>query len=105
MPTVLEYAFAANPKRADSWKLPMIVEVPNGGDKCLGLRFRRRSGATDLRYLIESSGNLVDWTPASGVVLTGSEANADGSVTETWRLPAAMGNEEERFLRLRVTVK
>jgi hypothetical protein len=105
MPTVLEYAFAANPKRADSWKLPMIVEVPNGGDKCLGLRFRRRSGATDLRYLIESSGNLVDWTPARGVVLNGIEANADGSFTETWRLPAAMGDAAEVFLRLRVTVK
>jgi hypothetical protein len=78
--------------------------VIDAGQEFIALGFRRRVGAGDLTYLIESSTNLIDWASAAGVVLMESVDNGDGSVTETYRLPSALNTVGEVFLRLRVTV-
>jgi hypothetical protein len=102
--TVLEYGLAGNPKVADAEQLLRVVRVIDAGQEFIALGFRRRVGASDLTYLIESSTNLIDWAPAAGVVLMESVDNGDGSVTETYRLPSALNTVGEVFLRLRVTV-
>jgi hypothetical protein len=105
MSTVLEYALVADPKVADPQHLPELVTVVDGGSEYLALRFRRRAGAPDLRYEIQSSSALVNWAAATGVVRVASVDVGDGAVAETWRLPAARGAAAEVFLRLRVVVE
>ncbi len=103
--TLLEYALMADPKVFDPEHLPVLATVQDGGNEFLALGFRRRPGAGDLRYEIESSGNLLDWSLAAGVVLAESVLNEDGSVSETYRLPTVLQGAVQAFLRLRVTVK
>jgi hypothetical protein len=102
--TLLEYGLVSDPKVADPENLPQVVTVLDEGAEYIGLQFRRRVGAGDLSYEIQSSSNLVDWAAAAGVVLMESVDNGDGSVTETYRLPSALNTVGEVFLRLRVTV-
>ena len=104
MNTIMEYAFVADPKVSDSEHLPRLVTVTDGGVDYLGLAIRRRAGAGDLTYEVQSSGNLMDWIVESGVVAVSSVDNADGSVTETLRLPVTVVSGVRMFLRVRVTV-
>ncbi|NIP95435.1 MAG: hypothetical protein GWO24_19135 [Akkermansiaceae bacterium] len=103
--TLLEYALVSSPREFDPEHLPSLVRVEDGGNEFLALRYRRRPGAIDLTYEIESSLNLVDWVTAAGLVLSGSVNNGDGSVTETRRLPVALEGAPEVFLRLRVSIR
>ncbi|MFP6877151.1 MAG: CotH kinase family protein [Roseibacillus sp.] len=103
MSTLLEYAFVGDPKAFDPDKLPSLVVVSEGGNDYIGLAFRRRVGAGDLTYDVQSSSNLVDWVVEGGVVLLSSVDNGDGSVTDTVRLPVTMASAVRAFLRLRVT--
>ena len=104
MTTLLEYAFVGDPKVFDPDKLPSLVVVSEGGNDYTGLAFRRRVGAGDLTYDVQSSSNLVDWVVEGGVVLLSSVDNGDGSVTATVRLPVTMASAVRKFLRLRVTL-
>ncbi len=103
--TLMEYALGADPHRPDAYLLPGVVSVLEDGEHYPGMRFRRSSGAGDLDYVIETSGNLIDWLPAAGRVLVEKRDNGDGSITETHRLPTAFSASEELFLRLRVSLR
>ena len=104
MNTIMEYALVADPKVSDPEHLPEVVTVTDGGVDYLGLAIRRRAGAGDLTYEVQSSGNLMDWIVESGVVAVSSVDNGDGSVTETLRLPVTVVSGVRMFLRVRVTV-
>jgi hypothetical protein len=104
MNTILEYALVGDPKAFDSENLPVLVTVNEAGNDHIALQFRRRLGAGDLTYEIETSTNLADWAVESGVVTAGSVDNGDGSATDTVRLPTTIGLVVRQFLRLRVTV-
>ena len=95
---MLEYALGLDPN----------VPSPNDSlgvslrDNYLTLAYRRQPGATDLRFLVEFSFDLIAWT--GGAVFVSSAANPDGTVTEVWRSPVpATGNSQ--FARLRVTLE
>ena len=74
-----------------------------GGTEFLGLRYRRRAGASDIIYGIESSIDLVNWLPEKTTISVSSVNNDDGSLTETIRLVDAIKGDARRFLRLRVS--
>ena len=75
-----------------------------GGTEFLGLRYRRRAGASGIVYGIESSVELVNWLPEKTTILVSSVNNDDGSLTETIRLADPIKGDDRRFLRLRVSI-
>ena len=71
--------------------------VASGGQSYLTLTFPRRSAATDLSYKVESSTDLVTWTPVPGLIY----APGDGPVT-TQDVVALGTAGLRRFLRIRI---
>ncbi len=103
MDTVLEYALVSDPTVVDAQHLPELVTVTDAGTDYLGLRYRRRMGASDISYGIESSADLVNWSPVKSLIPADSVENGDGSVTETVRLVVPMKADTQLFLRLKVS--
>ena len=65
LPNVLEYAFGTNPRSRDHSN--PFAPVASGPD----LRFSRDARPGDLRWQLESSTNLLQWSPAGPPVLPG----------------------------------
>ena len=104
MDNLLEYALVSNPLTSDPQHLPELVTLSDlGGTEFLGLRYRRRAGASGIVYGIESSVDLVNWLPEKTTILVSSVNNDDGSLTETIRLADPIKGDDRRFLRLRVS--
>ena len=95
--TLLEYALGGDPQVASSTNAAMVELIGNQ----LAVTFRRPAGASDLKYELEFSSDLLDWT--GGAVLSSATTNPDRTVTETWRSPLALNNGRQ-FVRLRVTL-
>ncbi|MBP8812137.1 MAG: hypothetical protein KBI14_36385, partial [Kofleriaceae bacterium] len=72
-----------------------VTPVSGGGGQYLQVAFKRKSAATDIRYVIEHSADLVTWatlkTIAPGVPLDVLEQDT-----------VAIGSVPRRFLRVRV---
>ena len=66
------------------------------------MEFRRQSGATDLRAVVEFSSDLITWT--GDAVFVSSRDNPDGTATETHRNPVTMAGSYQ-FVRLRVSLE
>jgi len=94
---LLRYAFGLTPHPSPRPPLPAITL----SDGALRLDLRRRKGAIDLDYVLETSGTLATWTPsaASPAVV---EDHGDGTETVRWETPAGSGSP---FLRVRVRTK
>ena len=103
MDTLLEYALVSDPTVVDAQHLPELVTVTDAGTEYLGLRYRRRMGASDINYGIESSADLVNWAPVKSLIPADSVENGDGSVTETVRLVDPIKVDLQLFLRLKIT--
>ena len=99
---LLEYAFNLNPNSATSSSSPVAGHQSVGGQEYLTLTFRRRTTVPlDLVYTVESSSDLLTWSPES--ILVGSPVNnGDGSEGVTIRDSQPMSANARRFLRLRV---
>ena len=68
----------------------------SGADQFLTLTFNRRASASDLSYSVESSTDLIIWTPVPGLLY----APGDGPITA--QDTVAMSAVARRFLRVRV---
>lgn len=110
---LLEYAFAFNPLVANPPGAGFQVSTASSGsDTTLTITFRRDPRATDLTYVLQTSSDLVTWTPiaqsAGGAVPSGtgfvSESDVAGEspiklVVAQETVTAAQG---QRFARLQV---
>ncbi|MBK8475766.1 MAG: carbohydrate binding domain-containing protein [Opitutaceae bacterium] len=72
--------------------------ITTGGATYLTLTFNRRATATDATYTVESSPDLVTWTPVPGAVYAPGAASP-----VTYRDTVALASAARRFLRLRVS--
>lgn len=99
----LEYAIGTNPVSANPGPAPVIATLTVGGVPAsyVTLTFPRQANATDLTYAVEYSTNLTSW--AASAVRVSATNNFDGTTTEVWRAPTAIGGGSTGFLRLRVT--
>jgi hypothetical protein len=92
------YAFDLDP-RGPVTSPVTVGTVASGGSSYLTLTFNRRAAATDLSYIVESSTDLVTWTPVSG------QTYAPGTPTNvTAQDSVALGTAgtPRRFLRVRI---
>jgi hypothetical protein len=105
-----EYGLASSPGTPDFNSQPttgtdsFLVGQVSG--RYLTLRFRRRLGADDVAYDIESSASLATgpWTPGAGVLV--SETNhGDGTATMVYRSAQPVTAGPAVFLRLRMTAR
>jgi hypothetical protein len=109
IPNAGEYAFDLSPLHADRSQLPSgtLVSGPMPGAVYHAVRFQRRVSATDLRYDVQVSTNLVDWTdnwsrPVTvevQTILTG-----DGMESVTVRSLEPVSGLPAHFMRVQVTL-
>ncbi len=90
------YAFAL-PARGAVANPVTVGTTTVATDTFLTLTFPRRTTATDLTYIVESSTDLVTWTAVPG------QTYGPGAGPITAQDAVAMGTTPRRFLRLRVT--
>jgi len=108
-----EYGLGLNPVVADVSALPVTSIKKYGNIYYLSIVFHRSTGATDLTYTVQSSGDLITWTDLASSV-GGAQTSGSGFVTETGTAPnltvevhdtvpftGAAGGK--RFLRLKIS--
>ena len=94
--TLLEYALGLDPKAANSNALPARAVNPGGFPQ---LTYTKPAGIADVRYIVEVSTNLVNWSQ----VQAGADAQTTISESVTVISPNNISAEPIQFLRLRVT--
>jgi hypothetical protein len=110
IPALLEYAWDLNPQTKQNLADLLGIDV---GATSASVVFRRDPRATDLEYLLQTSTDLVSWSPVvtstAGAVPTGSalvSEEEDPANTQTMRVTASIpintATQEEIFIRLSV---
>lgn len=104
MPQSPEYALGSNPSSPSSPPTGAIASLAVNGTtgNYLTVTLNRLVSATGIVFHVEHSSDLVTWDETT--VLVSSSSNLDGTATEIWRSPAAIGSTSRDFLRLRVTM-
>ena len=102
----LEFAFGMDPWAADSEKAPYLQFQEIEGSDFLSLEYRRLADSGPLTYVVETSANMVDWTPVGSGPEEVLIEQLDG--VETIRLegihPVEGGATDDRFVRVRLEV-
>lgn len=102
IPNALRYAFGMDPENPDRARLPKVV-VRDGH---LTLDVHRRPGTRDVEFVIETSGDLAGWKPASALierVYPPDEAERPDIVC--YRLVPSIQEAPHLFLNLRVVLR
>ncbi|MEP6603368.1 MAG: reprolysin-like metallopeptidase [Spartobacteria bacterium] len=110
---LLEYALNLDPTVASTIGLPVVTIQNYGGLNYLSMKFNRSAVATDLTYIVQGSGDLVNWTNLASSV-AGATTTGVGFVGETGgppifnvevrdTVPIDGSQGQKRFLRLQVT--
>ncbi|RYD19007.1 MAG: hypothetical protein EOP88_20565, partial [Verrucomicrobiaceae bacterium] len=101
IPNSLEYALLTDPHAPSAYPTGLLqpLTVESIQSDYLTLTFRRLLDASDIGYHVKYSESLDFWQ--ENAVRTGITDHYDGSVTETWRAPAAVG--EKGFLRIDIS--
>jgi N-acyl-D-amino-acid deacylase len=101
IPNLLEYASGTDPRTSNAPpKLAASVNATSG-QPSLVVCFRRLLMAYELNYNLESSTDLLSWSPVTGQVDEPS-LNTDGTVTTSVHL-GSPADSSARFFRLRVS--
>lgn len=105
----MEYALGSNPLISDGASQATVGLIAGQ----LGISFGRNPQAGDVTYTVESSGNLLSWTPIARAVGLGPWQNLGGagSILQTGTPPTpysvtvtdAAAANPSRFIRLRIT--
>ena len=107
---LMEYGLGLSPTAPDLSGLPMVMLKNYSGTLYLSMTFHRSSLASDLTYVVRSSGDLVSWTDlassnggamTSGIGFveeTGSAPNYTVEVRDI--IPYDPNNPNKRFMRL-----
>ncbi|MDB6122210.1 MAG: sulfatase [Pedosphaera sp.] len=98
--TLGEYAFGGQPLIADSQFAKIDSEISTHH---LQIQFNRRlTGTHELTYQIQSSTNLVNWTPLAGSVISTMPLATPGFEKVTFRATQPVSNTSSLFVRLAV---
>jgi len=98
---LLEYVFALRPGQADRNPVtPDLFTDEPGGDTFMTLTFPWADGMTDVDFSVETSTDLVTWSPATAEVI---ETVQQGEVKIlALKLTPSVGDAEQMFARLAV---
>jgi hypothetical protein len=99
IPNLMEFALRGNPQQPRSATLPVTDHVNHSGNVYLRLTVEKNPDATDIRYIVEVSGDLQTWSSVEGsdvhtLLHTISSLVVEDAIPVS---PAA-----PRFIRLRV---
>jgi DNA-binding beta-propeller fold protein YncE len=101
---LLEYALGTPPLRGNSGVPIESVAVTDNSTEYAAIRFRRRSGASDLTYRVQVSGNLIEWrdenSPGGPHTVQVSTAPAEENLE--WVTVRSTTTPAEQFLRVLV---
>jgi len=102
IPNLLEYALHRNPKSPDDRATTALSTTALNDQDYLTLTYERLKGASDIRYIVEVSSNLINW--GSGAEHTTRVQNINKTETEiiSVRDQSPITSESKRFMRLRV---
>ena len=109
---LMAYALGLNPFAAQSTDLPIAEINQTSGNKYLSLKFQRNTTATDITYIVESTGALINpgswtpistfangtWLPVTNVTESGSGSKVGVQVSDT----TSTISSPARFIRLKV---
>jgi hypothetical protein len=103
---LLEHALGTGPMNASSLPTTTALRVFDGGVEYPAVKFRRRIGATDVVYRVQTSTNLTSWvdnsiTPNTTVEVGAAGLAEDGMEVATVRSTTPL-SETKQFLRVRV---
>lgn len=99
--SVLEaYAFGTPGSSGSS--SPALVQIPETGEQVVVLDFPRRREAVDIRYIVESSTDLVTWTEVGSVIIVDNGGDNDAAASQA-AVPLSAGLAGA-YLRIRAVV-
>jgi hypothetical protein len=102
---LMAYALGANPYTANFDLLPTSGMASLSGSKCLTLKFKRNTSASDITYTVQGSSDLSTWTTISsysGGAWTPSANVTDAAGVVTVQDTMPMNLAPRRFMRLQV---
>ncbi len=106
LPNLAEYVLIGDPLAGSEavQPTPVVARLSVGGvdDDYLTLIVRRMDLPSDIGATVEFSTDLVNWSLPG--VLISTSANADGTVTETWRAPQPQSGSVQLFGRLKMSL-
>ena len=104
MSWLMMYGLGADLLADPSSALPDGFLVDDVDGDHLTITYRRRSDATQISYVVETSVDLVTWDFGPGVVepVGAVQDNGDGTVTETVRVITPTTEDDARYIRLRI---
>lgn len=98
----LEYGMGLDPNTDSSTFLPTASFVTVAEESYLALTFQRQQGLDGVTFSVETSGDLIHWTPSSIEVETPVD-KGDGTETVTLRASqAAIATPSRQMIRLRI---
>src|SRR5690606_29473687 len=100
IPNLLEFALTGDPRQPNRNILPALGIEKVNGDDYLTITFTRLADALDVDYSVQNSTDLGEWMADAELLV--SIDNEDGTLTETYRSPTPISDEEQAFLRLEV---
>lgn len=101
----VEYALGNSPVSSiNRIPLPSISLSEQGNNTYLVIEFARTQGDRDVRFIVQTSGNLKDWENTA-VKLGPETLNQEGNIITRYRFPHPIGKEngDRGFLRLYIT--
>ncbi|MEN8743570.1 MAG: putative Ig domain-containing protein [Lentimonas sp.] len=102
IPNLLEYALHRNPKASENSTTTTPSSTAINDQDYLTLTYERLKGASDIRYIVEVSSDLINWS--SGAEHTTRVQTINNTETEiiAVRDLSPITSERKRFMRLRV---
>lgn len=101
-----EYAFDCDPRTADADHAERLPRAELQSDGRFGIVFARRTGASDLDYVVEHSVDLLQWSQPAEAFEEGTVAATSSAPARTrMTLRSPVGSGTPAFLRVRVTLK
>lgn len=98
---LFDYALGRDPRTGLGGSLPSIIR--QGATGLLQIIFPRDTRASDIRYVIEASGDLGAWTPIASSIHGAATISETGGIVRSVSVQdGAAGGAAPRFLRLRI---
>ena len=99
---LIEYALHRDPMSRETRPPVTLTTVPHNGLSYLALSYERFKGATDLRDLVEVSGNLSNWQSGNSATVQVGIVDHGDTETVTVRDVTPVSSGTHRFIRLKV---
>jgi hypothetical protein len=99
-----EFAFGGDPTENDPSRLPIGQLIQDTGNTYLEISYTRPSFDNGLNYTPQTTSDLTTWpTDSSGVALTATVDNGNGTQTLTYRRSLPIDQANQAFMRIEVS--